>query len=349
MFINLISKIVNILNRIGLGRKFINFVFGGEEFFAIDMVYNCFSDKISKRLTLLLPGRGCSWFKKSGGCTMCGFNKKLMDVNQRWNFSANDLFALYRIAELLSCSQKPEILCIFNGGSFLNEDEIPRQTQIAITRSVKIHPTFGLLFIESRPEFITEASIENIRRNLGCKRLEVGIGLEAVTNKVREVYIHKGFNLQDYEKAVKLLNGRGVYVLTYVFLKPLGISEREAIEEAMKTIQYAFKVGSDEVSISCAFIQDGTRMAKSYGRGEFRPPWLWSIIEVLRRTAHLGSVRVGSFNDNPPPIDIPHNCPKCSKRVENALQKYNLVRDISIFDSVFCECQKEWQREIEKA
>jgi radical SAM enzyme (TIGR01210 family) len=158
-----------------------------------------------------------------------------------------------------------------------------------------------------------------------------------------------GYGRSTSIKAIERLKSRGGFALTYVFLKPLGLSEREAIEEAVRTIEYAFNKGSDEISLSCAFVQEGTKTAKAYEDGKFRPPWLWSIIEVIRRTKHLGSVRVGSFKDEPLPIAIPNNCSKCSLAIEEALRKYNLIRQISIFDALDCECKKQWIEEIERA
>lgn len=349
MLMNLTASLTNILKPLGLGKKFVDLILGGEEFFKTDRVYNPFLDRVVKRLILEIPGRGCAWFKESGGCTMCGFNQKLETINKRWNFSASDLIAFYKIAESLNRDENPELLCIFNGGSFLNEEEVPLETQLAIAKAVHSHPKLRLLFVESRPEFVTNDRISQLLNFLQQKKLEIGIGLEAVTDKVREEYIHKGFNLTDYEKAVGVVKTHGAYLFTYVFLKPFHFSEKEAIEEAVRTIEYVFEKGADEVSLSCAFVQEGTQMAAAYKKGEFRPPWLWSIIEVVYRTAHLGPVRIGSFKDNPPPIDIPHNCPKCSQKVERALQEYNLSRDISIFDQLFCECKNQWKKETLKA
>lgn len=346
MILTLTMKVAWALKSLGLAESFVRLVTRGEKFFELDKSYNPLSGLLESRLTLELPGRGCSWSKKSGGCTMCGFSRKLEAINREWHLSASDLTALYEIAVLLTKPKKPELLCVFNGGSFLNEDEIPPETQLAIAKRVERHPTLKQLFIESRPEFITKERVLLVRDALDGKRLEVGIGLEAVTDRVREEYIRKGFSLSEYEKSVRLLQSFGAHVFTYVFLKPLHLSEKEAIEEAVKTTRYAFSTGSDEVSLSCAFVQEGTSMAEAYRRGEFKPPWLWSIIEVVRQTAHLGSVRIGSFSDNPPPIAAPRNCTLCSAKVMRAIEEYNLSRDVNIFNSLHCSCQRQWREEI---
>jgi archaeosine synthase beta-subunit len=339
MIISLLSRGVKVAESFGLGRKFMDFTLSREEFFFTDLVYNPLAGETQKRLVVDLPGRGCSWHKISGGCTMCGFNEKLRKVNREWNFSSTDLVKLFEMAVLLSQKEKPKIVCIYNGGSFLNETEIPLLTQLAIAELTEKDANIETLFIESRPEFITLERLRRLTNILGQKKLEVGIGLEAVTDEVREVYINKGFGLADYETAVKNLKESGVYLLTYAFLKPLGLSEREAIEEAVKTIEYSLAAGSDEVSLSSAFVQKGTKMAKAYERGEFKPPRLWSIVEVIERTAHLGPVKVGSFKDDPPPIAVPYNCEFCSQKVEKALEEYNFGRDKDIFHELDCECR----------
>jgi radical SAM enzyme (TIGR01210 family) len=350
MLIKLVSEIARPLNFLGLGEKFVDWAMLGEKFCWLDSMYDIFVSQQQKRLTLLLPGYGCDWFKKFGGCTMCGFGQKLVEVHQKYRglsrISANDFVGLYSMAEMLSAKQQPKLLYIYNGGSFLNENEIPLQAQLAITKAVSQHSTIRLLFVESRPEFINSLSLVRLTDELRGKTLEIGIGLEAVTDLVRDKMIHKGFTCADYERAVKDCKKQGVKVLTYVFLKPMGLTEAEAINEAVRTIKYAFEIGTDEVSLSCAFIQQDTPMHQVYLAGKFKPPWLWSIIEVIKQTAEFGPVRIGSFNDEPPPIAKPQNCTVCSYLVEKAIDRYNLSRNLSKIENLSCQCRKEWQQEV---
>lgn len=346
MLIGLIGKTAKWIRPYPLKRAILNTVIGKERFFSTDRIYDPFLKKISKRLILELPGGGCAWYKASGGCTMCGFNQKLDQLNSKRKFSASDLTGLYEIAEALSSPFRPEIVYVYNGGSFLNQKEIPQRAQLDICRLVSNNPGVYGLFVESRPEFVRPDTIVPLKKALGTKYLEIGIGLEAVSDKVREINIHKGFSRQDYEDAVQVLKKNNVRILTYVFLKPLGLSEKEAIEEAVKTIAYAFRSGSDEVSLSCAFIQEGTKLEKAYRNGEFRPPWLWSVIEVIKQTADLGPVRIGSFEDEPPPVAIPFNCGRCDSAVVKEIERYNLHQKSGNFDEINCECQKEWKEVI---
>ncbi len=136
-------------------------------------------------------------------------------------------------------------------------------------------------------------------------------------------------------------------MLTYCFLKPILVTEREAVREAIATIKYAFSKGSDLVALQSAFIQEGTVMHKFYRAGKFIPPWLWSIISVVKESYKYGPIHIGSFHDEPAPITVPYNCPKCNDNVMKAISEYNKTHDISVFDILKCSCQEEWLLEVQ--
>jgi len=315
-----------------------------ERFFFIDQIYDFQEKKAAPRLTLLLPGKGCEWAAKTGGCTMCGFPKRIREISKK--FSPKDLLILYKIADLLTRKDKPFNLTIYNGGSFLNNYEISREIQLEICRRFYRHSFLKKLFIESRVEFITLSKIQAIKDILREKILMIGIGLEAENDKIRNVFIRKGLNREDYERTVQLLKENGVRILTYVLIKPIYLTEKETIEEAIRTIEYAFKAGSDEVALESAFIQEGTLMAELFKENKYKPPWLWSIIEVIKKTYNLGPVQVGGFEDVPPPIAIPSNCPLCSSKIKNLLQQYRETHDINLFNDLKCDCYELWEKEV---
>lgn len=315
-----------------------------QSFFYVNKIYDFLEKKPIPRLTLLLPGKSCEWAVKSGGCTMCAFGKRAQEFGKK--FSSKDLLALYKISTELTLSNQPLNLTIYNGGSFLNDNEIPFETQLEICKRVKKHPSIKTLFIESRVEFITLQKIKLLKVKLGNKRLTIGIGLEAEDDKIRNIFIKKGLNKKDYEKRVKLLKENGIRVLTYVFLKPIYLTEKEAIKEAIKTIEYAFKVGTDEIALEIASIQKETLMAKLFEERRYKLPWLWSVIEVLKKSYNLGPINIGDFTDEPPPIATASNCPRCSSKIKNLLQEYRENNNIRLFDNLYCQCLEEWKKEI---
>ncbi len=315
-------------------------------FSQIDQVFNTEEKKRVSCWTLLLPGSGCAWAKNSAGCHMCGFKVKIDQVNRGKSASTSKLMTIFQLGKSLTRGSSPYSLSIYNGGSFLNDEEIPPQVQEEICREVERSSSIRQLIVESRPEFITEKKIKLLTSLLKRKKLRVAIGLEAVSDYVREVCINKGFSTGDYERAMEILQKNAAKTSTYVFLKPIYLNEQESIEEAVRTVRYALSLGSNEVLLESAFIQQGTKMEKLYREDKFRPPWLWSIVEVVRRTSRLGPVYIGGFEDEPPPIAIPHNCEVFSPRLMRAFKKYNESLDVSLLHNGYCACKSEWEREV---
>ena len=315
----------------------------------VDRIYDSAERKPIHRWVLLFPGSGCSWAKSEhGGCYMCGFKSRIDEIINDIRISPRELIKIYKAAKSMASGEMAENLTIYNGGSFLNDDEIPLEVQLEICEDVSSIPSIKVLFIESRPEFVTEEKISLLVSKLGGKKLKVGLGLECVSDDIREKCVNKGLSKKDFEKAVMLLRNNGVKVLTYVFIKPLYVTEREAISEAIRTTNYAFQVGSNEVTLEAALVQRGTKMEEVYRKGDFRPPWLWSIIEVLKATYQLGMVNVGDFTDEPPPVAVPHNCDKCSSKIANLFNKYKESHKIDTFNDIDCECKSIWRESLDK-
>jgi len=316
------------------------------EFSYVDEIYDAKKSQLMKRWVLLLPGAGCSWAKKSGGCSMCGFNCRLSQINRGKRFSSTKLLKIFKLGKISIEGKNPSNLTIYNGGSFVNDGEIPRDVQEKICKEVSESPYLDSLFVESRPEFVSEEKIKSLNFLLGAKSLKVGMGLECVTDYYRDYYVHKGLSRYRFREAVNILKQNNVTVLVYVFLKPIHLGERESISEAIRTVEYAFSIGADEVALESAFIQEGTVMKELYSQGEFEPPWLWSIIEVIKQVHHLGPVYIGSFEDEPPPIDVPHNCPKCSSRIGKIFQEYNRTLNVSLLKRRYCQCLPIWEKKL---
>ena len=322
-----------------------------ESFSGMGHLYEPSLKRDVREWVLLLPGLNlCSWYLTSkGGCTMCGFNGSASSKQEyAWvtkYFGGKALHAMYWIGYWGIKKQNPERLTIYNGGNFLNtgkevfgeKPEIPFSLQESICCHVGKHPTIQKLFIESRPEFITSKNIPVLKRLLAGKTLQVGIGLESSNDRIRNGLLKKGTSLPAFEDAVAKLKEHGAKSLAYVFLKPINVDEDEAIIDAVATIRYCFEIAHvDEVSLSCAFIQKGTLMHKAYVGGTYKPPTLWSIVEVIRQTAKLGPVRLGTFEDDPTPIDVPKNCMECTDTVNRALDQYRNSFNPAVLDGLSC-------------
>lgn len=296
-----------------------------------------------KRWVLMLPGAGCEYWKKTGGCRMCGFNNATKKYSRGLLYPNFIFRSLYYLAEGEVISQSPQELSVFNGGSFWNDNEIPAEFQNYLYGKVAENNSLNNLMIESRCEYITGQKVKNALRLLNGKRLKVGIGLESQDDFIRNMLIHKGLSKKAFEDKVKMLRAAGVDVLSYVFLKPLGLNEKEALKEVLRSIEYALLVGVTEIELSSAFVQEGTTMAAAFHKGNFRPPYLWSILEIIQEIIKNNwPVSIGGFEDEPAPTAIPANCPDCSPQIYQAIEQFRQTRKLGSIPD--CYCKDDWNK-----
>ncbi len=295
-----------------------------------------------QRWTLGLDtGVACDYWRVNDGCTMCGFNTPESRTTSAMPSAADIRAALLALAEDAQAQSVAEVF-LYNGGSFFNDHEVSPAIRREVLRTLSECVGVGRLLVESRCEYLTRAKIEASLSQIGDQVLTVAIGLESQDDRIRNQLLRKGLARTHFEKQVRLLRDLGVQPFAYVFLKPVGLTEKEAIAEGLATIDYALAVGVEEIELSSAFVQAGTRMAQAYAQGHFRPPSLWSILhlidEIERRQL---PVSIGGFDDIPPPIAIPTSCPGCSPAIYEAIDAYRTNRVLGPIPS--CHCREAWQ------
>ncbi len=299
-----------------------------------------------RRAIIYLMSNGCEWALKSGhGCTMCGHLAK--QTRRDRPISVDDY--LRQFAEefgKIDFKQNP-ILDLYNNGSFLNDNEIPPAARKGMLKIINRNADIKMLVLETRPEFVTEEKVGEIRQFLPDKHIELGIGLEMKNDFYRGLCINKGFSLHRFDMAAQIIV-KHLNLRTYVLLKPLFLTEKEGIEQAVETIEYAFAAGATTVSLEACTIQDYTFMKYLYERGLYSTPWLWSIIEVVKRVEKPGNLIIGLFKFFPSPTAVPNNCDRCNDKVMDKIIQYNKTLDLTALDGLTCECKHEWEEILEE-
>jgi radical SAM enzyme (TIGR01210 family) len=282
---------------------------------------------------LILPTCGCSWGRASG-CTMCGY------VYESGKLGDKELGRIFREA-LVELGRVP-YLKIFTSGSFFDRREVSEQLLTSMIDTVN-DMNFEQIQVESRPEFIKKEGLKFVKENLDSQ-LEIGIGLETSSDLIRANCINKGFSFSDYKKAVKLSRSLGIMVKTYLLLKPPFILEREAVIDTVGSARDAATAGSSRVSINPMNIQRGTLVELLWKRKEYRPPWLWSLVEVLERlTKDSFSATLLSHPTGGGSKRGAHNCGKCDVRVMAAIREFSTTQDPTLLESLECRCKKHWK------
>lgn len=274
-------------------------------------------------LTMILRTVGCRWNR----CTMCGY------ASEGAPATADDLVAQFERAMQRSSSEV-QMVKIYTSGSFLDPLEMPEKARDEILQRLE---ALGIkrLVIESRPEYITAERVEVCLSRL---ETEFAVGLETSNDLIRQHIIRKGFCFADFVAASEVVHGQGGRVKAYLLQKPPLLSEGEALRDAIASARMA-RDYADVLSLNLCNVQRNTQVERMWVRGEYRPPWLWSALEVLRSVPGLivcDPVGAGTRRG-------PHNCGKCDASVAEAIRAHSLSQDRSGFDRLQCTCQAAWR------
>ena len=195
--------------------------------------------------------------------------------------------------------------------------------------------------------------------------LTIGFGFECLTDIVREITINKGYGPVQVDQAIGAIEAANqlqsrvkVAFEIYVMLKPLFLSEQEAIDEALRTINWAYDKGADTAVLFLNTVKINT--VQGYFASceqlrtpiQFFPPYYRSAIQVLRqlpkvwrqRTVVLG-VQSGILAQG-----MPRGCALCAPFLLGALMAHNFTRDTSILDHAarsLCPCKDKWLSELD--
>ncbi len=294
--------------------------------------------KIVDAFVIILRTSGCSWARNSG-CSMCGYFNDSM-----WE-KVSDKDLLHQLDTAMENYSGERYVKIFTSGSYLDEKEIKPQIRNEILN--KLVERVDKLSVESRPEYITNKILSEIKDIFHSKKLEISIGLETANDFVREHAINKGFTYIDYKNAVQMIKKYKFNLKTYVLIKPPFLTEKEAIEDCINTVS-KIKNSSNTISFNPTNVQRNTVVEYLWKRKQFRPPWLWSIVEILKKCKIKGENKIIKCDvAGGGSIRGPHNCKKCDKDFLNAIANFSLSQNKDEFDGLDCECKEQWLDQID--
>ncbi|MDZ7849776.1 MAG: archaeosine biosynthesis radical SAM protein RaSEA [Halodesulfurarchaeum sp.] len=291
-------------------------------------------------LTIILDTGGCRW-ARAGGCTMCGY------VSESENAEGVSHEALMSqiegaIAYEAEHAESPaEMVKLYSSGSILDDREVGEASRQGIA------DRFGereRIVIESLPDFVTEARLEPfVKAGLST---DVAIGVETATDRVRRDAVNKYFDFDAVEEAAATAHAAGAGVKAYLLLKPPFLTESEAIEDTVHSVERLAPL-AHTISVNPTTVMEDTLVEELYYDGGYRPPWLWSVADVLERTADAEAIvvsdPVGAGSDRGP-----HNCGECDETVERAIGDFNRRQDPTVFDEVSCDCELTWETVLER-
>ncbi len=299
-------------------------------------------DGVYQSLTIILNTGGCRW-ARAGGCTMCGYVAESVEGGTVEHEALMDQIQVCLDHEAREADEPGGLIKIYTSGSFLDEREVPAETRKAIAE------TFGdrdRIVLESLPDFVDHEKLTDFTEQ--GLAVDVAVGLETATDRVRHDCVNKYFDFSDFEAACAVAKNAGAGVKAYLLMKPPFLSEREARDDMIESVRRCATVeGCHTVSMNPCNVQRYTMVNELFREGGYRPPWLWSVADVLEQTADVDAIvisdPVGHGSDRGA-----HNCGECDDRVQKAIKDFDLRQDPSVFEQVDCECKRTWELVLEE-
>ena len=287
-------------------------------------------------LTIIFESGGCSWAR----CRMCSYRFEKYKARSCEELLEHLHAQLCWVSSQFSLDEF-SMIKIFTSGSFFDPEEVPPAflTQVAQVFRGKI------VIAESRPEYISRETIEQFVAELDDgthpTALYCAIGLETTNDSIREKCINKGFSYADFTTAAANAHAAGAGVKAYLLFKPLFLTEPEAMADMRSSL--AGLAGHVEmVSMNPCTVQKRTELEMYWKQGAYRPPYLWSILSLLKDSpVEVTCDPLGGGQKRGP-----HNCGTCDYEIVRGIRDYSLTGDRDLIGALLeteCACKGEWE------
>ena len=287
-------------------------------------------------LTIIFRSGGCSWSR----CRMCSYR------HERYGEQSSDELTRHMNAQLAWVLkeyglEEYRMVKIFTSGSFFDSAEVPSSFRNEVASAFR----GKLVIAETRPEFITDdiftPFVQTVDDGSWKTPVYCAIGLETSNDRIRDKSINKGFGFADFISAAKTAHAAGAGIKAYLLFKPLFLTEREAIDD-MKTTIGDIAPYADLISMNPCTVQRNTELEFYWKRGAYRPPYLWSVLTLLRDSpVHMTCDPLGGGQKRGP-----HNCGKCDYELVKGIHDYSLNADRDLISALLespCDCKEEWE------
>lgn len=314
-----------------------------------DRLYDC----VGYTIFIVLPTSGCEWATKSGGCTMCSYiaDSPLIDISDEDLIDIFDMQWNKQLEKTDIASHENIAVKLFVSGSFLNTNEIPQKVQEYIFNKFNEYDNLKEVIVESKPEYINKDSLIRLASLIPNKIFEIGIGLETSNEDTRLNKINKGITNKSFESCVKTIKDITEFDIrakAYLLVKPILISEKEAIQESIASAEYAKKVGVRRLAYCPSTVHAGTLMDSLWKKGSYNPPWIWSTVKIIKEVRRNVDIPMIMDTAGFGTRRGPYNCKKCNSKLKSLIIESNLKQEIpKELEEFTCECKDRWLADLE--
>ncbi len=295
-----------------------------------------YGGQILDTLTVIFRSGGCSWNR----CRMCGYRHERYPDLPRDELAERMIRQVRWVKENFS-DEDYQVLKIFTSGSFFDPDEVPPAVRRAVAEAFR----GKVVIAETRPEYVEIDALREFREGIDTgawtRPLSVAVGLETTNDLIRERSIDKGFSYADFLRAATVAHAAGAGMKAYLLMKPPFLTEREARDDMIRSIKDIASV-ADSISMNLCTVQSRTEVERLWKQQAYRPPYLWSVLDVLIASpVHILCDPVGGGQ-----MRGPHNCGACDGPIVKGIGDYSLTGDVGLLRAlreIECGCKEEWE------
>jgi archaeosine synthase beta-subunit len=264
--------------------------------------------------TVFLTNRECPW-----RCVMCDlWRNTLAQPSQAGAIPRQIDYALGRLPSARQIK-------LYNSGSFFDARAVPPEDYPAIAERTNV---FERVIVECHPALVGETCIRF--RNLLAGKLEIAMGLETVHPGVLP-RLNKGMTLEMFESAARFCCENNIDLRAFILVKPPFLREEEAVEWAVRSLEFAFACGATAATLIPTRGGNGA-MEELEAAGDFSPPHLETLEAAAGQGVALNKGRV--FADLWDTETSP-GCSGCREQRIARLRVMNLEQRVPA--QVYCE------------
>jgi len=238
-------------------------------------------------------------------------------------------------------------------GSMFDPREVPPAARRKILKYID-KVDCRLVATETRMEFLDLHVVEEFTNALPGKKLRINVGLESTFPWVLANSIGKSIPIERLADYVGLLHSRKIEFACNILYGSILLSPFEALVLMEDSVREAFSIGVDLCVLFPANVRRWTVQEWLWQRGQFEPPSLWGLIEVVwrLRAEYAGRIALSYFDKklNASIVAMPTTCPRCWDSVKAALWEYAETGEIAPIGrvrSAGCGCRSEWLKSLE--
>jgi radical SAM enzyme (TIGR01210 family) len=272
------------------------------------------SGEIVQVATVFLTNRECPW-----RCLMCDlWRNTLTETVPVGSIPSQIDHALHRLTPARQIK-------LYNSGSFFDPRAIPTEDHRAIAARVA---HFERVIVECHPALVSSSCLQF--KDMLSGQLEVAMGLETVHPEILK-RLNKRMTTEQFEEAARRLRKNDIDLRVFILVKPPFMREEEALEWAVRSLEFAFECGATVATLIPTRAGNGAMDELSHA-GEFSPPTL-STLEAA--TAHGIAMKKGRVLADVWDVQIVAPCPSCYGLRIARLRTMNLQQ--SILPSIVCD------------